>query len=310
MKLILFRNSTEKPLRLTFSPRQVAVWAGCGLVVLAIVGGAVGYQLGGRLSPEQRTAMTELTTLRDAVTQQQAELERLRVERNDHLNALALQLGQLQARATRIEALGERLTELSELGDGEFDFRSQPALGGPAEPVSDPAMNSDRLEVALASLGQRLDERHQQLDVLGQMLSTSQIEQTLRPAGRPVKSGWQSSGCCERIDPFTGKTASHMGIDFSGKAGSEIVAVASGVVTWSGSRFDYGNTVDIDHGNGYVTRYAHNQENLVAVGDKVEAGQTIALMGSTGRSTAPHVHFEVHKNGRRINPTRFVRTAK
>ena len=129
------------------------------------------------------------------------------------------------------------------------------------------------------------------------------------PQGRPVNSGWISSYFGKRTDPFTGKPANHTGIDFAGKLGDPVNAVAEGVVTWSGDRYGYGIMVEINHGNGYVTRYAHNSENLVAVGDEVKKGQTVALMGETGRATGPNLHFEVLRNGRRVNPVNFIRAS-
>ena len=282
-----------------------------GLVLtVMLIAGSMGFVLGGHYAPDQRAARADLAALSEQLSEQYVDLEALKAETGDHLSALTLQLGDLQARATRVEALGERLTQIGQLEDGEFDFRAPPALGGPIEPESVQTMGYQPIDQALLELDQRLALRQAELGVLGELLSSGQVEATLKPTGRPVKSGWLSSGCCSRIDPFTGKKTRHLGIDFSGQAGSEIVAVASGVVTWSGPREQYGNAVDIDHGNGYVTRYAHNQENLVGVGDQVGAGDTIALMGSTGRSTAPHVHFEVIKEGRRIDPTRFVRDAR
>ncbi|HEY9050177.1 MAG TPA: M23 family metallopeptidase, partial [Gammaproteobacteria bacterium] len=122
----------------------------------------------------------------------------------------------------------------------------------------------------------------------------------------PITRGWISSYYGMRTNPFTGKLQFHKGMDFASKSGSEVQAVAGGVITWSGKRYNYGNMVEVNHGNGYVTRYAHNKENLVKVGDTVKKGQAVASMGSTGRSTGPHVHFEVLKDGRQINPLKFV----
>jgi len=127
------------------------------------------------------------------------------------------------------------------------------------------------------------------------------------PQGRPVGSGWISSYFGKRTDPFTGKLANHTGIDFAGKLGADVAVVADGVVTWSADRYGYGIMVEVNHGNGYSTRYAHNSENLVTVGDEVKKGQTVALMGETGRATGPNLHFEVLKNGRRVNPVNFIR---
>jgi len=132
------------------------------------------------------------------------------------------------------------------------------------------------------------------------------VQDEVSPKGWPVKGGWISSYFGERADPFHGQMAHHDGIDIAGKTGSEIIAVASGVVTWAGPRFGYGNMVEINHGNGYITRYAHNQDVTVAIGETVKKGQKVALMGSTGRSTGPHVHFEVMRNGQIIDPMQFM----
>jgi murein DD-endopeptidase MepM/ murein hydrolase activator NlpD len=160
---------------------------------------------------------------------------------------------------------------------------------------------------SMTSLGYQLDNRESQLDVLESVLMGQNLNERVYPQGRPVKSGWLSSYFGKRTDPFTGKPANHTGIDFAGKHGAEIVAVADGVVTWSGDRYGYGVMVEINHGNGYSTRYAHNSENLVAVGDEVKKGQIVALMGETGRATGPNLHFEVLHNDRRVNPVKFIR---
>jgi murein DD-endopeptidase MepM/ murein hydrolase activator NlpD len=132
------------------------------------------------------------------------------------------------------------------------------------------------------------------------------LNQAIRPDGRPVVEGYISSYYGERQDPFNGHEAMHKGVDFAGVMGSQVVAVAAGVVTRAEGQAGYGNLVEINHGNGFVTRYGHNQKVLVGVGDTVVRGQSIALMGSTGRSTGPHVHFEVLRNGRQVNPIAFV----
>ena len=159
----------------------------------------------------------------------------------------------------------------------------------------------------LDDLNQQLQDRERQLSVLESMISTRNLNRQIVPGGRPVTQGWISSYFGSRTDPFNGRKAFHRGVDFAGPAGAQVVAVASGVVTYSKERFGYGKTVEINHGNGYVTRYAHNQRVLVAVGDTIQKGQAIALIGSTGRSTGPHLHFEVLKQGRAVDPMSFVR---
>ena len=160
---------------------------------------------------------------------------------------------------------------------------------------------------AMDLLTARLSNREAQLDVLEGVLMNQNLKERVYPQGRPVSSGWLSSYFGKRTDPFTGKQANHRGVDFAGKAGAGITTVAAGVVTWSSPRYGFGKLVEINHGNGYSTRYAHNSENLVAVGDEVKKGQIVALMGQTGRATGPNLHFEVLRNGQRVNPVTFIR---
>jgi murein DD-endopeptidase MepM/ murein hydrolase activator NlpD len=160
---------------------------------------------------------------------------------------------------------------------------------------------------AMTALDYQLDSREAQFSVLESVLMNQSLNERVHPQGRPVKSGWLSSYFGKRTDPFTGKPANHTGIDFAGKYGAEIVAVADGVVSWSGDRYGYGTMIEINHGNGYSTRYAHNSKNLVSVGDEVKKGQVVALMGESGRATGPNLHFEVLQNGARVNPVKFIR---
>jgi murein DD-endopeptidase MepM/ murein hydrolase activator NlpD len=270
-------------------------------LVLTLLGGA-GYILGGNYGWQQQQARQALQVMQQDLDAQSELIESLRNRNEQHLNALALRLGEVQARATRLETLGQRLTQLGQLDDGEFDFREPPAFGGPLEQDSISGLGRVDVERDLLALEQRLRHQNDQLSVLENLISNRELERGLEPAGRPIEKGWLSSGYGKRADPFTAQPAMHYGIDFSGPRQSNILAVAGGVVTWSGQRPGYGQVVDIDHGNGYMTRYAHNEKNLVSVGTRVRAGDTIALMGSTGRATSSHVHFEVWLDGRRINP--------
>jgi murein DD-endopeptidase MepM/ murein hydrolase activator NlpD len=163
------------------------------------------------------------------------------------------------------------------------------------------------LTALLDDLANQIKDRERQLAVLESLISTRTVSRQIVPGGRPVTAGWFSSYGGHRADPFSGRRAFHRGLDFAGPSGAEVVAVASGVVTYSKERFGYGKVVEINHGNGYVTRYAHNQRVLVAPGDTIQKGQPIALIGSTGRSTGPHLHFEVLKQGRAVDPMSFVK---
>jgi murein DD-endopeptidase MepM/ murein hydrolase activator NlpD len=228
----------------------------------------------------------------------------------DNLNALALQMGKMQARVIRLDAMGRRLTNMAGLNKGEFDFADDPAQGGPVDASNLQDQSVPDFLGNLKELSKQLDDRTSQLSVLELMLMNRNLQEDVLPAGRPIKKGWISSYYGMRTDPFTGKRERHDGMDFAGKAGTPVRAVAAGVVTWASDRYGYGNLVEVNHGNGYVTRYGHNRKILVKVGQKVEKGAELAEMGSTGRSTGPHVHFEVIKNGHTVNPEKYIQAKR
>lgn len=306
MKIIVFRDSAENPLRLNVNQRSIAIVAG-SIVFAFVLFAASGFWLASSLYSGSAHVEPELTRMQHTVSSQEQELASLKQENKRHLDALALKMGDLQARATRLEALGGRLTVLGNLDDGEFNFDQDPPIGGPSESINLESMARVDLEDELLNLESRIQDQQSQLSLLESLIAHRELDSRMAPSGRPVVSGWLSSHYGQRADPFTGEASMHYGIDFAGKMNSSIISVGDGVVTWSGKRVGYGYTVDIDHGNGYVTRYAHNSKNLVKVGDRVTAGQHIALMGTTGRSTSPHVHFEVWFNNHRINPTDIVK---
>ena len=249
--------------------------------------------------------IVQLTVLEEKIEAERGLIEEARRNAQSDLDALAAHIGQMQANVTRLNALGQRLVVVSKLDSDEFDFEHKPAYGGPHEPDAGTAIN---LNTVLTDLNEQLQSREQQLSLLEDVIMRSELKKEARPAGRPIEKGWISSYYGKRTGPFSGKIEMHKGMDFAGKKGSNVKAVASGVVTWSGERYGYGNLVEINHGNGYVTRYGHNDEIVVKLGDSVERGQTISKMGSTGRSTGPHVHFEVLLNDRQIDPIRFVQS--
>lgn len=252
----------------------------------------------------------QLAHMRANLNHQKAELAELHRAAEEDVNALAVRMGQLQSHIIRLDALGERLTKMAGLDKGEFDFANPPAQGGPEVSAEDmdglPPIN---FMSGLDGLATQIQERETQLSVLENLLMNRNLQKQVRPAGRPILSGWMSSPFGVRTDPFTGRQARHHGVDFAGVMGSDIIAVASGVVTWAGQRYGYGNLVEINHGNGYVTRYAHNKAIVVQVGDTVKKGQVVSKMGSSGRSTGPHVHFEVLQNGRVVNPITYIQSA-
>ncbi|MEM6640938.1 MAG: M23 family metallopeptidase [Pseudomonadota bacterium] len=285
-------------------PKSIAAAA----LVLAIVTSILflaGFLVAARMhqvDPDQRIAELEAT-----IDSQRREISNARRTAQENLEALAVRVGRMQAHVIRLDALGQRLTDMADLEDGEFDFDSAPPRGGPERQVrGDPVESADLLS-GLDLLTAQLDDREHQLGVLESLMMNRNLDKEVFPAGRPVKSGWISSYYGTRSDPFTGKKARHDGVDFAGREGAPVVAVGAGVVSWSSDRYGYGNMVEVNHGNGFVTRYAHNKANLVAVGDRVEKGQSIALMGSTGRATGPNLHFEVIHNGRAVDPLQYIK---
>ncbi len=263
------------------------------------------YHLGMRDGATQvNTQMDE--QLLSEIAQQSAQLKKLEQETAANLDALALQVGNIRAQAMRIDALGERLAVQGELDAAEFDFSSVPAVGGYNED-SGQTQSIAEITSELESLDWLLRDRTIKLDLLQDMIMSRELRRETIPSGYPVKQGYITSGYGSRTDPFSGKKKSHKGVDFAGKTGAEVIAVAAGVVIKSERHSGFGNLVELRHPDGYVTRYAHNKKNMVVQGDVVEKGQTIALLGSSGRSSGPHVHFEVSKNGNSVNPNRFIK---
>ncbi|MDQ3206161.1 MAG: peptidoglycan DD-metalloendopeptidase family protein [Pseudomonadota bacterium] len=242
-------------------------------------------------------------TLRAQVNEHQAQLQLTQREAQREINALAARLGELQAEANRLNALGERLTRIGQLQDGEFDF-SQPVGIGGVGPVED--MAKTELESELGELDAKFEASGEQLSVLESLLFNRQLDMNSVPSRKPVSRGYITSNFGYRADPFSGGRTHHKGLDFHANTGDPVLSVADGVVSYADTRSGYGKVVEIDHGNGYVTRYAHNSRLTRKVGELVRAGQEIAKAGSTGRSTGPHVHFEVWENGRVVDPRAFL----
>ncbi len=237
------------------------------------------------------------------LARQQQELEQVRRQSQQEINALAARLGELQAQANRLNALGERLTEAGKLEDGEFDFQNSPGQGG-AEVARD--MPLGELVEGLDEVERQFAGSGRQLAVMESLLFDLELESNAVPSRSPVRRSYITSGFGRRADPFGRGGQFHKGIDFDANVGDAVMAVADGVVSFADSRSGYGKTIEIDHGNGYVTRYAHNSRLVVKSGDLVRAGQEVAKAGSTGRSTGAHVHFEVWENGSVVNPRKFL----
>ena len=265
--------------------------------VLLALGSLVG------VGARSAVGMAQLEAMQTAETDRKAEVERVRRDAQREVNALAARLAELQAQANRLNALGARLTQAGQLQDGEFEFDKPVGQGG-AGRASD--MPPGELRQRLAALEGQYRTADTQLSVLEQLLFNRALDRNAVPSRDPIANSYVTSGFGGRADPFGGGTQFHKGIDFEADVGDPVLAVADGVVSYSGVRSGYGNVVEVDHGNGYVTRYAHNSRLTRSVGDLVRSGQEIAKAGSSGRSTGAHVHLEVWQDGVVVNPLKFL----
>lgn len=243
------------------------------------------------------------------LSHQLAETEKNRLLLQESLNAMAVKVGEMQAQMMRLDALGERLARLAGLRAEEFQFERKPGQGGnvsrtPAQPLS-----VDEFATEIDRLARHMDERAERLAVMESLLTRERVRQHALPSAPPVPGGFFTSNFGWRIDPFTGLRAMHEGVDFMAPVGTPILAAAGGIVVYSDYHPGYGNMIEIDHGNGLISRYAHAERRFVREGDVVLRGQKIGEVGSTGRSTGPHLHFEVLNRGVPQNPTRYLQPA-
>jgi murein DD-endopeptidase MepM/ murein hydrolase activator NlpD len=253
-----------------------------------------------------RDSATEAWT--ETMEESRADLAQVKSVTTSRLEALTIRLANLQARLVRLDALGEKLSGVAGLPAKQFDFSQEPSVGGPEVGVGTTLTPNDLLG-ELAALEKRIANRQLQLEKLNSMLTERESLAEFDVSGRPVDGGYISSDFGRRLDPFTGNLAVHQGVDFNtGKIGENVFAVAAGVVSYAGWQEGYGQLVRIDHGNGFETLYGHDSKLLVKEGDVVKKGQIIALSGTSGRSTGPHVHFEVHKNGRVVDPASYIQS--
>jgi murein DD-endopeptidase MepM/ murein hydrolase activator NlpD len=272
------------------------------------VAGKIGYRLGSEaVAPETQEQIASLTQI---INTQRDSLEAVQAKAEDDMDALAIRLGQLQAKMMRLESVGQRLAKSAELDVSEFTFTEVPGMGDISDGESGRTQTAAELVASMEQLEKILELQDQQLSLLEEMVLVRELREDVVPSGMPVDNGYISSGFGGRIHPISGKYKGHEGVDIPGKKGTPVNSVAAGIVIKSGRSGGYGNMVEIRHPDGYTTRYAHNQKNLVKEGDLVEKGQKIALLGSTGRSTGPHVHFEVRKDDKPVNPVAFIRQNK
>ncbi len=309
MKIILISSRADRVRTISLNS-----WAkGLLSVLLLGIPVAAGTMLGVKIADGRWELLFDnsIGEMQHQLVVQQSHVDAGREQLDSSLAAMTGKLAQMRSRLVRLDALGEQLTQIASLEDGEFDFSVAPGLGGPDESLVNEVANSVDIQQELATMFARLDNslnsRESQLSVLQSMLTENKLKSERMVAGRPITKGWMSSEYGMRVDPFHGNKRWHGGVDFAGRKGSDIIAVASGVVTWSGERSGYGLMVELNHSDGYITRYAHNEKNVADLGAIVKKGDVIAKMGSSGRSTGPHVHFEVFKNGRTVDPASYIR---
>ncbi|MFQ3197537.1 MAG: murein DD-endopeptidase MepM/ murein hydrolase activator NlpD [Paraglaciecola sp.] len=238
---------------------------------------------------------------------QQREISALKTATGQKMSSVLDKLAEIQNQMVKVNALGTRLVEDADLDPQEFSFNPRTEASPLFKTVN------QNTELAQYNLLSRIDimldelkDKEQQLSGLESILMSHHITKQSALAGRPIQAGWLSSYFGIRTDPFTGQPTMHKGLDFAGSEGEPVVATGAGIVTWAATRYGYGELVQIDHGNGLVTRYGHNKQLNVKIGDVVTKGQTIALMGNTGRSTGAHVHYEVINKGQPQDPLPFV----
>ena len=302
MQIILISSRLAKARTLTLSLRHVLVSGALALAILMCLTGAT-YWLSLRFAVDLKIPL--VTQLVLAV--QQSETARAREFMQQNLNAMAVRIGEMQAHLTRMDALGERLSSMAGIKPQEFRFFETPGLGG-AQSTTLPPQNLTLTQFndKVAMLSQQMENRSDQLGVLEAQLFEQVVKKKALPTMMPVRATTSASGFGYRIDPFTGQQAMHEGVDFITDIGTPVVAAAGGVVQFAGFHPQYGNMIDIDHGNDLVTRYAHLSKVLVKEGEVLQRGRHIADSGNSGRSTGPHLHFEVRFRGAPQNPKRFL----
>ena len=236
------------------------------------------------------------------VNERQKDVDALKQQTTVKLQALLSHVAELSAQATLLDEKGKQIA--TELGMSAADLDA-------FVPVSIPDnLQDDPILYEIAKLEQSLDLKSQQLSMLESLVRGHHIHEQSQLSGRPIESGWLSSYYGMRADPFTGEPTMHKGLDFAGKAGENVVATAAGIVTWAGDRYGYGQLVEIDHGDGFVTRYGHLAKILVKKGQVISLSETVGLMGNSGRSTGTHLHYEIRYQGKSLNPAKFFKAAQ
>ncbi|MEP1383468.1 MAG: M23 family metallopeptidase [Paraglaciecola sp.] len=291
MKLTLLFRSKEKKLVLNINKQKLtlALVAVCGIFLVS-----------SRSTSSLEEDIVRIHYAKSGFDEQANELDSLKTSTEQRMTGMMLKLAEIESEMQHLDLLGERLVAEANLNPEEFTFSEDLS-----QEVVTPLAKDDLL-IKMQSMLEQIQNKSVQLSALESLMLSRHIQDESRLEGKPIKSGWLSSYYGVRKDPFTGKPALHKGLDFAGKEGEPVISTGSGIVTWAGSRYGYGNLVEINHGNGLTTRYGHNKSLNVKIGDVVTKGQNIAVMGNTGRSTGAHVHYEVIRKGKQLDPLPFV----
>ncbi|HKQ30026.1 MAG TPA: M23 family metallopeptidase [Burkholderiales bacterium] len=303
MQIILIPEGIRKGIPACFNSRHLTLFVLVALVLLPAMVGILSYKLADYYDRQHNSA---LSSYRKELMQSRTALRKTREESVRHLNALALKMGTLQAQVLRLNALGSRLTRMAGLDGREFSFDTAPGVGGPEKVTQIATVSSPDITRNMDVLAHDLRRSQARLMALESAMIDRKLTEAVTPAGWPVQGGWVSSGFGTRMDPFTGHQAVHEGVDIAARLGGPVFAMGEGVVSFAGEKPGYGMLVEVTHESGLTTRYSHCSATLVKEGDKVMRGQEIAKVGTTGRSTGPHLHFEVIRNGQPVNPIAYL----
>ena len=300
MHLIVVRKG-RGPRRIAVGRHHLGVLAGATLAAAAAI--AVGGYLLGRGA--HGASAGKVATLRARLAHESSVLQDLRVQSRAGVDAIAARMAKLDAQVSQLDAMGAEVVRLAGLKQSGFDFNSTPGEGGP-QPAAEIPWSRPQLDLATSALSSRVWGEQRKLSALEALLVQTKLSAEIIPRGKPLTDGWVSSGWGWRTDPITGEREFHEGLDFAGHMGDTVHAIAAGVVTWAGPRYGYGKLIIINDGDGYSTYYAHNEKVLVSVGQVVRRGDAVALLGETGHATGPHVHLEVHLDGKPVDPSAYV----
>jgi murein DD-endopeptidase MepM/ murein hydrolase activator NlpD len=302
MNIIIVSNKLSAPRSYSVSHAHMAM-IGIGLIAAMFLFGSLLYAFTLRQAVDIKNPY--LQSVLSSLTRK--ETEKNQTVMRENLNTLAVKLGEMQARMMRLDAFGERLSKAAGVKPQEFKFSEKPGRGGPSPDAREQSeVTLEEFNKQLQELSLLLEDRGDKLGLLDSMLMQQNLRKKSLPTVLPVSQGYHSSNYGFRLDPFSGRKAFHAGIDFVAPTGTAVSTAAGGVVITSEPHGEYGNIVEVDHGNGLISRYAHLSKSIVKPGDVVLKGQQIAEVGTTGRSTGPHLHFEVRESGVALNPSQFL----